>query len=122
MPPFGHAVGDELLKHVGARVSSILRAPNLLARLGGDEFAVLLYDCDKENIDPVVKRILDHEQRPFKINAHVLAADLSIGAAFYPENGTTVTELLSHADPAMYQAKQKGGGLALFEVPDQLNM
>ena len=81
----GHAVCDELLKYVGARVSSTLREPNLIARLGGDEFAVLLYDCDKENIDLVVKRVLDNVQRPFKIGSHVLAADLSVGAAFYPE-------------------------------------
>lgn len=109
----GHAVGDELLKYVGARVSSTLREPNLIARLGGDEFAVLLYDCDKGNIDLVVNRILDNVQRPFKIGGHILTADLSVGAAFYPENGTTVAELLQHADTAMYQAKQKGGGLAL---------
>lgn len=118
----GHAVGDELLKYVGARVSSILRAPNLLARLGGDEFAVLLYNCDKGNIDLVVNRILDNVQRPFKIGSHVLAAELSIGAAFYPEDGTTVTELLLRADTAMYQAKQRGGGLALFEISDQVKM
>jgi len=114
---FGHAVGDELLKHIGARVSSVLRAPNLISRLGGDEFAVLLHDCDRGNIDLPVKRILDKVERPFQVGSHVLTTTLSIGAAFYPEDGTTVTELLHNADAAMYQAKHKGGGLALCEIP-----
>lgn len=113
----GHAVGDELLKHVAARISSVLRVPNLISRLGGDEFAVLLRECARENVDLPVKRILDSVQQPFQVGKHVLAASLSIGAAFYPEDGTSVTELLHHADAAMYQAKHKGGGLALFEIP-----
>lgn len=116
----GHAAGDELLKHVAARVSSVLRTPNLISRFGGDEFAVLLHNCDKENIDLVVKRILDNVQQPFKVCDRVLTASLSIGAAFYPEDGTTVTELLHHADAAMYQAKHNGGGLAIFE-PSVIN-
>lgn len=117
----GHAVGDGLLKHVAARVSSVLREPDLMCRLGGDEFAVLLYDCDRENIDLVIKRIIENVERPFKVENRVLAASLSIGAAFYPEDGTTVTELLQRADTAMYQAKQKGGS-DLLELPAELNM
>jgi diguanylate cyclase (GGDEF)-like protein/PAS domain S-box-containing protein len=110
----GHEVGDELLKYVAARVSSILRKPDLLARLGGDEFAALLHNCNDDGINIVVKRLLDNVQRPFKVGKHTLVADLSIGAAFYPENGKNLAELLRHADSAMYQAKQNGGGLALI--------
>ena len=111
----GHAVGDELLKYVGTRVSSVLRAPDLIARLGGDEFAILLHACDRENVCLLVERILSNVQRPFKIGKHILAAKLSIGAAFYPENGLTVTELIQSADAAMYEAKRGGGGLCLSE-------
>ncbi|MEP6900351.1 MAG: diguanylate cyclase [Actinomycetota bacterium] len=110
---FGHETGDELLKFVAARVASILRKPDTLARLGGDEFALLLHNCDETGIELVVERLLDNVQRPFKVAEHTLIAELSIGAAFYPKNGKNLTELLRHADTAMYQAKQNGGGFVL---------
>ena len=112
----GHHVGDELLKYVGQRVSSVLRAPNFIARLCGDEFAVLLHDCSRENISSIVSRILENVECPFRVGEHTLTAKLSIGAAFYPENGKSLNELLLQADEAMYQAKRNGGGLALYEA------
>lgn len=102
----GHALGDELLKYVGARASSVLRGKDLIARLGGDEFAVLLRDCSRANADLMISRILKTAERPFKIGEHILTASLSIGAAFFPQNGTTVTELLRHADKEMYRSKR----------------
>jgi len=118
----GHAVGDELLKYVAARVSSVLREPDLMCRLGGDEFAILLDDCNRENLDTVVNRILASVEQPFRVGKHIVAASLSIGAAFYPLDGSTVEELLQHADAAMYRAKHKGGGLSVRELTAELNM
>lgn len=118
----GHHVGDELLKHVARRAASVLRQNDLMARLGGDEFAALLLDCDRESIAATVDRILENVEQPFKVGEHILTASLSIGAAFYPEDGANVAELLHHADTAMYQAKSQGGGLALLELPTELNM
>lgn len=112
----GHEVGDELLKYVAARVASILRKPDILARLGGDEFGLLLHNCDENGIELVVERLLDNVQRPFKVGENTLIADLSIGAAFYPTSGKNLTELLRHADTAMYHAKQNGGGLTLPKI------
>lgn len=108
----GHAVGDELLKYVGARASSILRGRDLIARLGGDEFAVLLHNCDCRNIDLMIERILTTVERPFKVGKNIVTASLSIGAAFYPEDGTTVFELLQHADAAMYRTKHQSRNTA----------
>lgn len=112
----GHEVGDELLKYVAARVASILRKPDILARLGGDEFALLLHNCHEHGVDLVVERMLDNVQKPFKVGENTLIADLSIGAAYYPQNGKNLTELLRYADSAMYRAKQNGGGLYLPSI------
>lgn len=116
----GHDVGDELLKYVAARIASILRKPDILARLGGDEFAILLHDTSEKGVELVVERILDNVQRPFKVGKHTLKADLSIGAAFYPENGNSLQQLMRHADAAMYQAKSQGGGLTLYSPGSEM--
>lgn len=110
---YGHEIGDELLKYVSARVVSILRKPDILARLGGDEFALLLHDCDENGIENVIERMLEKVARPFQIGEKTLIADLSIGAAIYPQHGKNLTELLRHADSEMYRAKQSGNGWAM---------
>jgi diguanylate cyclase (GGDEF)-like protein/PAS domain S-box-containing protein len=122
----GHEVGDELLKYVAARVASILRKPDILARLGGDEFALLLHNCDERGVALVVERMLDNVRRPFRAGENTLIVELSIGVACYPQEGKNLTELLRHADSAMYRSKQNGGGLYVpdlkFETPASLEM
>ncbi len=122
----GHDIGDELLKYVASRIASILRAPDILARLGGDEFAAILHNATETGVETAVQRIVENTQHPFKIKDHTLVAELSIGAAFFPQHGETLVELLRHADTAMYRAKSLGGGLAVFDTaidsPNILNM
>lgn len=116
----GHEVGDELLKYVAARTTSVLRKPDLLARMGGDEFAVLLHDTDEKGVERVVARMLDNVERPFNVGKHTLTVGLSIGAAFYPADGKSLAQLLRHADSAMYRAKSQGGGLNLYSPGSEL--
>ena len=122
----GHKIGDELLKYVAARIASILRSPDIVARLGGDEFAAILHNTSETGVKIAVERILENTRTPFRIKEHTIVAELSIGAALYPEHGDQMPKLLSHADTAMYRAKSEGGGLAIFEAlldrPKMLNM
>ena len=46
---FGHAAGDQLLRHIGARMLGALREQDLCARLGGDEFGVLLREAEPDD-------------------------------------------------------------------------
>ncbi len=117
----GHKIGDELLKFVATRIAAILRKPDMVARLGGDEFAIILYNISTQGLENVVDRIIQNTKRPFRVMDYELVADLSIGAAFYPRNGDTISKLLSHADSAMYHAKSTGGGLRFFD-PAQENV
>lgn len=116
----GHEVGDELLKYVAARIASILRKPDMVARMGGDEFAVLLHNADERGVERVVERMLANVQRPFHLGEHTLTVGLSVGAAFYPTDGQTLTQLLRHADTAMYHAKSQGGGLTLYSPGSEM--
>jgi diguanylate cyclase (GGDEF)-like protein len=116
----GHDVGDDLLKYVSSRVTSVLRKPDLLARMGGDEFAVLLHETDEAGAERVVERMIANIDRPFNIGEHTLTVSLSIGAAFYPADGRSLSQLLRHADSAMYRAKSQGGGLNLYSPGSEM--
>jgi len=110
----GHQVGDRLLQEVGRRLVSVLRHSDTVARLGGDEFAVLLPGADMQHSRVVCHKILAELDRPIKIDNLLLRASISIGVALCPEHGRDANLLLRHADIAMYEAKRKQKGFALY--------
>jgi len=105
----GHAVGDELLLQFTSRVRDYLREDDTLARLGGDEFIVLLPELDKlSDVTQVAERLIELNRKPYLINNESIQIGSSIGISLYPEDGTTVQELLNGADIAMYRSKRDG--------------
>lgn len=107
----GHPVGDLVLKEIADRFLKILRAEDILARLGGDEFVVLLNDIEQPNFaNTVAEKILESCMQPVLTNGHEFVLTCSIGICTYPQDGTSLEDLLKNADMAMYKAKQAGGG------------
>lgn len=115
----GHAAGDELLCQAGQRMQSVVRPGDYVVRLGGDEFTVLLPSVDTmDDAARIATRIHEVLSKPFQIATgveHVVRA--SIGISLFPEDGQTGETLLTHADTAMYSAKNKGKGQYAFYTP-----
>jgi diguanylate cyclase (GGDEF)-like protein len=111
----GHHTGDLLLKQVVARMAGVLRESDTLARLGGDEFTVILPDTDSEQALQVAEKIIQSMEDDFEVEGHKLSASVSIGIALMPEHGQDVETLLRNADYAMYTAKKRQPGCALFD-------
>ncbi|MFN2582795.1 MAG: putative bifunctional diguanylate cyclase/phosphodiesterase, partial [Candidatus Dormibacteria bacterium] len=106
---FGHAAGDGLLVGLADRLRSTLRRPDTAARLGGDEFAVLLEDLDESNeADVVARRIFEALRSPFDVNGQTVNVRVSIGVAIAQRAGDSASNLMRHADVAMYSAKGSG--------------
>ena len=105
----GHAVGDDLLLQFTTRVKDCLREDDTLARLGGDEFIVLLPEMERlSDVFAVADRLIEANKRAYQINGNHINVGSSIGISLYPEDGTTVQELINGADIAMYRAKREG--------------
>jgi diguanylate cyclase (GGDEF)-like protein len=105
----GHNCGDQLLKELGNRLSSIVRKTDTVSRLGGDEFALLLTEvADTENIAHVAEKLLENARKPFMFNNHEVRTTASIGISHYPDDGEDLEILIKYADTAKYQAKRKG--------------
>jgi diguanylate cyclase (GGDEF)-like protein/PAS domain S-box-containing protein len=112
----GHAAGDQLLREVGERIRSELRAADTAARLGGDEFAILIEDGGDgiEAVD-VADRLLRTLEAPFLIDEKEFYVRASLGIAIdegdASDHGEAGAEaLLRNADVAMYMAKENGKG------------
>ena len=105
----GHETGDKLLIESAQRLQEALRKDDTVGRLGGDEFIVLLRGVTDDHAAlKITEKLLNNFRTPFKIEGRELILTASIGVAIYPENGTTVDDLLRNADTAMYQAKSYG--------------
>jgi len=105
----GHEWGDRLLLQVANRLAANLREEDTVARLGGDEFLVLVAAVASESVViELVKRLLHSFALPFTVAGSDLFVTVSIGVAFYPDDGGDPGTLTKHADIAMYQAKARG--------------
>jgi diguanylate cyclase (GGDEF)-like protein len=113
---FGHAVGDELLRQLGARLKGSLRSTDLLVRLGGDEFAVVLLDAEAEYGAQIAQRIAMRLEEPFLLGDVRARIGASIGIAVTPDDAATPAELLQRADLAMYRAKVDGKPYAIYQA------
>ncbi|MDO8187961.1 EAL domain-containing protein [Conexibacter sp. JD483] len=106
----GHAVGDELLVALAARISALLRPADTVARLGGDEFAILLDDVTRaEDALAAAERIQQQTRSEVLLDGRSLFVTASIGICL-ADGERSAAELLRNADIAMYDAKRRGGG------------
>ncbi len=106
----GHDVGDTLLKQVALRLKHYLQEMHQIYRIGGDEFVIVvnLNDIHLDDLNTISRTILGLLNQPFYDNAHEMRIGASIGIALYPEDGNDLRTLLSHADVAMYNVKDRG--------------
>jgi len=105
---FGHAAGDEVLCEVARRLSLLARHGDTVARLGGDEFAVVMREGDDGAAAALAARIRNSVQLPITLSGgNSVCVGISVGAASYTNLVSSVEALLSQADQALYQAKQR---------------
>lgn len=105
---WGHATGDEVLRHVTNTVRDHLREDALLARYGGEEFSVLLPVRSKPEAQSIAERVREIvELSPFETRRGEIRVTVSIGISFHRE-GTTLEDDLARADASLYDAKHTG--------------
>jgi diguanylate cyclase (GGDEF)-like protein/PAS domain S-box-containing protein len=112
----GHACGDQLLCAVARRLTEVVAGAGLVARLSGDEFAIVLSGPDAAERAANMCERVSHafNAAAFAAGDRELHTHASIGAAVYPEFGSTADELLGNADLALYRAKAAGRGHYMF--------
>jgi diguanylate cyclase (GGDEF)-like protein len=116
---FGRAVGDDLLKSVGALVKAEVCEGDAVARVGPDEFLVILPElADPVDATEVVQRILDSIAVPRSIAGHDVQITASAGVAVYPNDGGDFETLLCKASAAMHEVKARSRGRLQFHSGD----
>lgn len=106
----GHATGDRVLRAVARRLQDVVGPERTVARISGDEFAVVLEDiADGAEADQCAQRIIEAFEAPLHLDdRHEATISPSIGISLFPDHAQVPTDLLKHADTAMYRAKRGG--------------
>ena len=107
----GHQSGDKILKDLATLIKNQSRKMDYVCRYGGEEFTIILPQTEKKEAFLIAERIrTDVERYPF-VNEEILPnkkLTASVGLSSFPEDGFSPSELISHCDKALYEAKQKG--------------
>lgn len=102
----GHAMGDAVLREVAGAIMGALRPSDVACRYGGEELVVILPECDLTEALAKAETLRSRIEALSAIHdAHISA---SFGVASLPETTKLISELLSMADAALYQAKEAG--------------
>ena len=116
----GHSVGDMLLRQVAERLRQRVRGDDTVARLGGDEFVLLIsqISVDRELASfqalTLAEDVCTILAQPYDLNGHEHHLSASIGIVLFPNEGDSASDILRHADAAMYGAKNDGRNTARF--------
>lgn len=106
----GHAVGDSFIQQVGQRLRESVRPLDVVARLAGDEFVIVLHGIGSAAAaERAARRILDRVAEPLDVGGHAISRSASIGLVVNGDVASTADELLSNADVALLDAKERGG-------------
>jgi two-component system, cell cycle response regulator len=115
---YGHAVGDEVLRQLGVRSVTAMRAYDAFGRFGGEEFLAILPDSDGNQTKTVLERVKRAVSRsPMKAEGHEVHVTVSIGGA--ASAGGSVDALLHLADDVLYLAKSSGRNRVVMAEPGE---
>ncbi len=110
---YGHAVGDDCLKRIGAYLQQrVRRSGDLAARFGGEEFAIIMPDTEMDGLRHMAEDLrseieamqIENEGSPFG----VITASFGLAIAYPAREKMEPDDLVKAADESMYKAKRSG--------------
>lgn len=111
---YGHISGDRLIKDLAKLVENSLRTIDIAARFGGDEFVAIFPQTPKKDAIQITNRIKEKIDASINIDHGKIPLSVSIGLATYPDDASSIIELIEKTDQALYLAKKGGGNRVVY--------
>ena len=118
---YGHDTGDKLLVKLVERIRPLLNKDDVLARMSGDEFSIILKNIDGSShdgmrrINEICAKVTSELSRPFILNQYEVFTSASIGVRLFPDDLKEASDVMLHADAAMYRSKKIKGSVTIFD-------
>lgn len=104
----GHQYGDELLKEISRKFRQVEGIERTCYRMGGDEFVIIVPPRNYGSLEEIISSIKEMFAKPWFLKETDYYCTISMGIAFFPDEGKDIHELIKKADIAMYEAKKHG--------------
>jgi len=111
---YGHLAGDRLIKDLSKLFDNSLRTIDIAARFGGDEFVAIFPQTPKKDAIQITNRIKDKIDEAINIDHGKIPLSVSMGLATYPDDASSIMELIEKTDQALYLAKKGGGNRVVY--------
>jgi diguanylate cyclase (GGDEF)-like protein len=111
---FGHIAGDNLLKNLAHVMEKSLRAIDIAARFGGDEFVTIFPQTPKVDAIQISNRLKEKIDKALRDHNIEMPLSVSIGLATFPDDASSIMELIEKTDQALYLAKKGGGNRVVY--------
>jgi diguanylate cyclase (GGDEF)-like protein len=111
---FGHISGDKLIKALATIIEKSLRNVDIAARFGGDEFVAIFPQTSKADAIHITNRLKEKIDMALQQELLKMPLTVSMGLTTYPDDATSVGELLEKTDQALYLAKRGGGDKVVY--------
>jgi len=117
----GHDAGDELLQKVANIIKTVLDSEDICGRMGGDEFVALLQsERSVKQADKIANELVNQLSQPITLSRAEVEIGASIGVSSFPQDGSSLPELLKFSDLAMYRAKHSGRNQVVAYQPEMI--
>jgi diguanylate cyclase (GGDEF)-like protein/putative nucleotidyltransferase with HDIG domain len=103
----GHLAGDKVLKIFAGLLRRACREYDYAARMGGDEFVIVAPNMTPGSVSERATLLNAMAQEASREVCGTDMLSVSLGAVFYPQDGSDTEHLLAEADRKMYAAKQR---------------
>ena len=112
---YGQNVANELIVQISKLATDCVRTTDTVSRLENNMFAVLISQQHEiKNLTHVAYKILDSISGSVALSQRKLSVEISLGMAIFPNDSSSVEELLIHANDARKEAESLGGNQLLF--------
>jgi diguanylate cyclase (GGDEF)-like protein len=108
---YGHLAGDDVLRSIVVAIQDHLKSTDVVGRWGGEEFGIILSDVNRAQARLIAERIRQTAAHTVLRDFHnraIPSPTVSQGIALYPDDATSIEELIDKADSALYRAKDQG--------------
>jgi len=121
---FGHLFGDEVISKVSDVLKTVVSARGVVGRFGGDEFMIILENYGEyRQIEIILEAVRTRLAWIYKGVNDAVKLTASIGAARYPEDGSSFEQIFAKADTALYITKQNGkDGYVIYDEKKHGNL
>lgn len=108
---YGHFAGDIVLQGIAKVIRRTIREYDIAGRFGGEEFTIVMPETSQHQgyaLAERVRRAIETERFVVPTSPTPINVTMSLGVACFPDDATTLSDLIKEADAAVYQAKHQG--------------